>query len=955
MLVLFRDRTGSMSVRAPYRFLTLLLAIVSVTLVIFAFLNLQQRRIYQLPTDGVSWVTTPQGLRAWSVENNSPGKRAGIAAGDILASIDGHSVKTTAEASHAIFESGVWSRLTYDLVRQGESIETSVVLAPVSRFGGLRSFLEIVGFLYLLIGAFVFLRRWSASKSLHFYLFCLASFVLYCFSYTGKLNLFDSAVYWLNVTAMLLQPALFLHFCITFPEKPGWVERRPWLAPALYAPAAVLLAFHAVVMTGLVTLPLPALSLRWLLDSLEMGLLGIYSVAGVAFLFRSYRRADTPLAKQQLKWVTRGAALAVVPFAAFYAIPYFLGMGLIPGQWMKLSVFSLVLLPLTFGYAIVRYRLMDVDMIFRRGIAYALATAAIIGFYFGLVFLFADFFRNNELITTQGGWLLAIVVTALLFQPMVTRIQMRLDRFFNRERYDYRRTLLEFARDLGSEVHVDSLLDQTVERLAETLEVDRVAVFLASDSGELCLAKSRGLTFADDLNLSFLDSRHMAGGKGYLFFESVKHPPADSPSARLTIERLGMHYYLPLRVKGSTLGYLALGKTHDDDFLSSEDVDLLQTVSGYIAMAIESARLYESLERKALEHQALKDFSENIIESIDVGIVAWNPEQYIESWNSSMEKLYGIPSADAEGKRLADVFAPELISELPRHSEPYRSLNLYKFRLKNPVGRSLIVNLSTVPLLGKDDQVIGRLLIMNDLTDRVELEDQLVQAEKLSSIGVLAAGVAHEVNTPLAVITSQLQMLMRQLPSDDPHSPVLERVVKQGFRASEIINNLLKFSRVSGSERVELELNKVIQETLSLVAPMLRSAKINMQTALDSDLPNIHGNTGKLQQVFMNLIMNARDAMPYGGDLTITTRAFDSTVCVEIADSGEGIAPENLRRIFDPFFTTKATNRGTGLGLAVSYGIIREHSGKIYVDSSVGRGASFRLEFPASRKPVHVL
>jgi len=151
------------------------------------------------------------------------------------------------------------------------------------------------------------------------------------------------------------------------------------------------------------------------------------------------------------------------------------------------------------------------------------------------------------------------------------------------------------------------------------------------------------------------------------------------------------------------------------------------------------------------------------------------------------------------------------------------------------------VNLSTVPLLGKDDQVIGRLLIMNDLTDRVELEDQLVQAEKLSSIGVLAAGVAHEVNTPLAVITSQLQMLMRQLPSDDPHSPVLERVVKQGFRASEIINNLLKFSRVSGSERVELELNKVIQETLSLVGPMLRSARINMQTALDSDLPAIHG------------------------------------------------------------------------------------------------------------------
>ncbi len=944
-----------MSVRAPYRFLTLLLAIVSVAIVIFAFINFQQRRVYQLPTDGVSWVTTPEGLKAWSVAPHSPGQQAGIIAGDVLTSIDGRSVKTTVDATRDIFESGVWSRVTYDVVRAGESFKTSVILAPENNSPGVHGYLEIVGLLYLIIGAFVFLRRWSAAKSLHFYLFCLVSFVLYCFSYTGKLNLFDSSVYWLNVAALLLQPAVFLHFCLTFPEKPGFVERRPYILPALYAPAAFLLAFHALVMAGAITLPFPMLSVRWLFDSVEMGHLAVYFTAGVFFLFRSYRRASVPLAKQQLKWVTRGTALAVVPFVVLYAVPYFLGMGFIPADWMKLSVFSLVLLPLTFGYAIVRYRLMDVDMIFRRGIAYALATAAIIGFYFGLVFLFADFFRNNALIRSQGGWLMAIVVTALLFQPMVTRIQIRLDRFFNRERYDYRRTLLDFARDLGSEVHVDSLLDQTVERLAETLGVDRVAAFLTSETGELCLVKSRGITFSDDLDLSFLDSRQIAAGKGYLFFESVRNPVDFSPSAQQTIERLGLHYYLPLRVKGNTLGYLALGKTEDDDFLSSEDVDLLQTVSGYVAMAIESARLYESLERKAFENQVLKDFSENIIESIDAGIVAWTPEQFIESWNPSMERLYGIPSAEAEGKKLTDVFPPELISELPRHSEPYRSLNLYKFRLNNAAGRALIVNLSTVPLLGKNDQVIGRLLIMTDLTDRVELEDQLVQAEKLSSIGVLAAGVAHEVNTPLAVITSQLQMLMRQLPADDPHSPVLEKVVKQGFRASEIINNLLKFSRVSGSERSELEMNKIVQETLSLVAPVLRTAKISVQTDLDSDLPSIHGNAGKLQQVFMNLIMNARDAMPYGGDLTVTTSTVDSTVCVEIADNGVGISPENLRKIFDPFFTTKATNRGTGLGLAVSYGIICEHSGKIYVDSSVGRGASFRIEFPASRKPVHVV
>jgi two-component system NtrC family sensor kinase len=266
----------------------------------------------------------------------------------------------------------------------------------------------------------------------------------------------------------------------------------------------------------------------------------------------------------------------------------------------------------------------------------------------------------------------------------------------------------------------------------------------------------------------------------------------------------------------------------------------------------------------------------------------------------------------------------------------------------------LIVNLSAVPLIGKEDQVLGRLLIFNDLTERVNLEDQLVQAEKLSSIGLLAAGVAHEVNTPLAVITSQAQMLLRQMPSDDPRNRTLDKIIKQSFRASEIVNNLLKFSRVSGSEHNDVDLNKIISETLSLVDPMLRASRIMVNVQLATSLPTVPGNPGKLQQVFMNLIINARDAMPQGGELTIATETENSHVNVEISDNGVGIPADQLHRIFDPFFTTKATSRGTGLGLAVTYGIIREHSGSIRVESSEGRGTTFRLEFPAVRKAVNV-
>jgi signal transduction histidine kinase len=279
---------------------------------------------------------------------------------------------------------------------------------------------------------------------------------------------------------------------------------------------------------------------------------------------------------------------------------------------------------------------------------------------------------------------------------------------------------------------------------------------------------------------------------------------------------------------------------------------------------------------------------------------------------------------------------------------------LYKFRLRNAEDRALIVNLSVVPLIGKENQVIGRLLIFTDLTERVNLEDQLMQAEKLSSIGLLAAGVAHEVNTPLAVITSNAQMLMRQMDPDDPRTRTLDKIITQAFRASEIANNLLKFSRVGGSEYSDLDVNRVISESLSLVEPMLKAAKITVHSQLKTSLPPVYGNSGKLQQVFMNLIMNARDAMPRGGELTIATEAVDSTVHVEVSDNGVGIPADHLNKIFDPFFTTKGTSRGTGLGLAVTYGIIREHSGSIQVDSVVGRGTTFRLEFPAVRKPVNV-
>ena len=248
----------------------------------------------------------------------------------------------------------------------------------------------------------------------------------------------------------------------------------------------------------------------------------------------------------------------------------------------------------------------------------------------------------------------------------------------------------------------------------------------------------------------------------------------------------------------------------------------------------------------------------------------------------------------------------------------------------------------------------GRLILLDDITQRVRLEDQMVQNEKLTSLGLLAAGVAHEVNTPLAVISNYIQMLAKQIPADDPRQKTIERIVKQTFRASEIVNNLLNFSRTGAarSRGSGSEFRARRNADAGAASVQDRAGERASRTTREK-LPPVLGSTTRLQQVFLNLFLNARDAMPGGGMLEVRTARTMARWKWKSPIRARAFPPEHLHRIFDPFFTTKATGRGTGLGLSVSYGIIKEHAGKVDVRSTPGKGTSFRLEFPVARKAVH--
>jgi two-component system, NtrC family, sensor kinase len=947
----FGTQLTFMNRESQVRFVAVLLFVLTITAVIFAGLNFQKERAYAIPDDGVWWTERDGHLFADRVDPNGPGARAGIEAGDQLIAVNGQEVGSTAGLVRQLYQTGVWSKAAYSLIRNSVTLDSQVILVPFDHSP--HDWLRLIALIYLGIGLYVLLRRWTAPGSTHFYIFCLVSFIAYSFKYTGQLNSFDWEIYWCNVVAWILQPALFLHFVLTFPEKRQFIRQHPGVQALAYVPGIILLARHVLALrlvqaTG---------HLLWNMDREEMAYGAVLFIAAAAVLWHSYRHASTTILRQQLKWVTRGTILAIVPYTLFYLIPYL--MGTLPGPGMKLSVLSLGLLPLTFGYAIFRYRLMDVDLISKRVVVYTVSAAAVAGLYFALVGAVAEFVHTQKPAAGPLGEILAVVVTALLFDPVRKWIHDRVDHLFYRTVYDYRRTLIEFGRELSSETDLNALLSSVIDRLGRTLAVDRIAIFLSTgdEPEKFLLSESVHVNPSGNLDLSFLSAPRPDPAR-HIFFENTHQAPRESAASQEAIARLDLNYYIPCRAQQKTVAVLGLGKTVKGDFLSSEDVELLETLGGYLGIAIQNGRLYASLQQKVAEYERLKDFNENIVESINVGVMAIDMEDRVESWNAQMEVMYALPRWQALTQPIRNIFPAEFVEEFYRVRQNAGINNLYKFRLLTPAGETRTVNVAIAPLVTRKFQVIGRLVIMDDITERVELEGQLSQADKLSSIGLLAAGVAHEVNTPLAVISSYTQMLAKQLHGDPQKSGLLDKITKQTFRASEIVNNLLNFSRTSGTEFADVDVNKVIMDTLALLEHQFKTSKIDVRSDLTPGISAIHGNPGRLQQVFLNLFLNAKDAMPGGGTLNVSTSNGEA-VSVRVSDTGSGIAPEHIQRIYDPFFTTKATpkdgqSRGTGLGLSVTYGIIQEHAGKIRVESNPGAGTTFALDFPLSRKVAHV-
>jgi PAS domain S-box-containing protein len=522
--------------------------------------------------------------------------------------------------------------------------------------------------------------------------------------------------------------------------------------------------------------------------------------------------------------------------------------------------------------------------------------------------------------------------------------------------------LAQTARTLTESLEIAAVSERIVERVLPIFGAIASALRLLQPDGSLiCAALSgrwpselqRGYVLPRGIGMA---GRAVADGKPVWTFDILRDPGVVlTDDVRRRVEAVGHRAILavPLTVKGHVIGALSIADSVPRAFTSGE-VSLLQTFADQAALALENARLFE-------DARATRDFLGSIAENSADGIVTTDVRGDITYVSPGMEEILGYRRDEILGRAAADFYRSgiaEADAIMHRLRGEGRMRN-YETALRARDGRWVEVNASLSLLRDAGGAIVGTLGIISDVTDRKKLEQDLLQSQKMEAVGRLAGGIAHDFNNLLTVITGRSELLLERLPPDEPLRRDIELFQKTADRAAGLTRQLLAFSRRQVLQPRVLDLSEVVTG-LSGILRRLIGEHVDLVIALDPALGHVRADPGQLEQVIVNLVLNARDAMPLGGRLTIETARVDidaaspevpgvspgSYVTLAVTDTGIGMDQETRQRAFEPFFTTKEPGKGTGLGLATVYGIVEQSEGKISVASEPGQGTTFRIYLP---------
>jgi len=539
-----------------------------------------------------------------------------------------------------------------------------------------------------------------------------------------------------------------------------------------------------------------------------------------------------------------------------------------------------------------------------------------------------------------------------------------------RQRDEELSILHDLMEETTSLVGIDALLQKMVRLVSRVMNCEIVSVMLLDEeTGKLHMQAASGLD-RSVVNAAGVEpgqgiSGHVALTGKPVLVRDIGSDERFRPAPHADQYTTGSAICAPLKGKGRIVGVLNVSNKIGGGPFEEDDLRLLTTIAGQAALAIENARLYEELREKGrqleevveektreleMRHQEilrLKEFNERVLQNIGSGIMTLNLDGTITSLNRAAEEILGRKAEGVMGHSLSDVVGEENFHGIVSAAMEESGYRKHEMSVRWADGREVPVGFSTFPMRGDEERLEGVILLFRDLTEINELK----RMDRLASLGVMSAGIAHEVRNPLTAVKFGLEFLRQEVGESGQEE--LDIITKNINRMEEILNSLLRFSRPGKTDFKEQDLNRLVHGVLLLLMKQCDDHGVEIDLDLAEDLPPVHADESQVQQVLLNICLNAVQVMEGGGVLRIRTAPRLRKMAdgeglyaqVEIADTGPGVPQEEQDFLFNPFYSTR--NEGTGLGLSITYRIVQDHGGFIEVRNRPEGGAVFTTGFPS--------
>lgn len=703
----------------------------------------------------------------------------------------------------------------------------------------------------------------------------------------------------------------------------------------------------------------------------------LYSIAycgyGLFLLARKYATHSARFERVQLRYTFWGLLIAM---AGVLILTLILPLAGIRRYSSPLTPLVTIVATGSISYALVRHRLLDIGIVFRNVLIYSGIPIVMVGILTGLM-LALEPMRD---LSPIGRMLIVAICAAILIHPTRRLIEYLVDRYYFRGRYDYQAALTEFSISMTRILNLEDLQNRIVNGVASILQVKTAALLLLKQDGKQyvvrCSIPAELSYAAGGIEAGGMLAEKMNKERSLLVKDELRRilPYSEFEPLEKEFDHMESEVLIPLEYRGELIGMLSLGEKRSSDIYSREDLNLLKTLGNQAAVALENALLHHTV-------TMLKNHNENILKYMSSGVIATDRDQIISTCNDKARTILRLPYAGTVNRKL-DILPNPLRQMLADTLSEKTAYSNHEVQILSERGSISYLNASTSLIRDEKGEVTGALLVFNDLTDIKLLESEMWRADKLASLGTLAAGMAHEIKNPLVSIKTFAQLLPTRYEDKDFRDTFSSITVEEVERINLIVEKLLEFARPTAPVFELVDVIEIAEEVLLLLSPETTKLGVTVTKTFETPSALITGDKAQLKQTLLNLCLNGLQAIEKiedgtGRELAISVgfrkRSYHNaespslnkiarmfyrtevvasaevaeTLVIKVRDTGRGISKVDLTKIFDPFFTTK--EKGMGLGLAVVHGIIKEHSGTIHVESEEHAGTEFIISLPVTQ------